>query len=135
MRRTRVRAHRRRTKSGRTVGVREHERRLADRGWLEEGKGYVLRDDGRLLVKVVPASSLDSSCWVVQLQGIGACEGCELLGSPECGASPLVREEHEKRWPERLKSKSKFKGRGQRRRKPGEQKSRISKSRTCPNKG
>lgn len=48
---------------------------------------------GRLVkvnVKTVKQAELSSECWVVQFEGLSACETCELRDTEECGG-PSIR--------------------------------------------
>lgn len=39
--------------------------------------------------KTIDQSSLSSECWIVQFEGLAACETCELKDTAECGGSAI----------------------------------------------
>lgn len=40
-------------------------------------------------VYLVEQDKLTSDCWMIQIQGIEACRGCEFLGKKECGGKAI----------------------------------------------
>lgn len=39
--------------------------------------------------RVIDQSKLTSDCWLIQLDGLSACETCELLNTPNCGGQAI----------------------------------------------
>ena len=50
--------------------------------------------DGELVptfTKVVNQAELTADCWMIQFQGLGACESCEFLDTPDCGGKGILK--------------------------------------------
>lgn len=39
--------------------------------------------------KLIKQDELTSECWLIQFEGLDACEGCEALDTPECGGQEI----------------------------------------------
>jgi len=48
--------------------------------------------DGKITnTKVIDQSKLTSDCWLVQFNGLAACETCEVKGTKECGGGETLK--------------------------------------------
>lgn len=43
------------------------------------------------LIKEINQSELTSECWLIQMQGLYACESCDLLNTEECGGQEILK--------------------------------------------
>lgn len=52
-------------------------------------------ENGRIVTtdtRVIDQSTLTADCWLIQFEGLAACESCKMSGTPECGGGDtLVR--------------------------------------------
>ena len=58
---------------------------LYAKGAVENGR-LVLKDE-----KVIDQSTLTADCWLVQFDGLKACETCELKGKRDCGGGETLK--------------------------------------------
>lgn len=42
-----------------------------------------------IIEKEIPQNTLSAECWLVQINGLEACEDCELLNTEECGGQEI----------------------------------------------
>jgi len=57
---------------------------------MEYGKAVI--ENGRLVVtetKTINQANLSSECWMVQFNGLTACESCEYLDTEDCGGKEI----------------------------------------------
>ncbi len=47
-------------------------------------------------VKEINQSTLTSDCWLVQFNGLAACESCEIKNTGECGGGETLKRMQEK---------------------------------------
>jgi hypothetical protein len=47
----------------------------------------------------VNQAELTSDCWLIQIQGLEACENCELKGTPDCGGKNIIKRIGEGKYP------------------------------------
>ena len=50
--------------------------------------------DGKLVVtesKVIDQNKLTSECWLIQFNGLDACNDCEFLNTEDCGGKRIRR--------------------------------------------
>jgi hypothetical protein len=55
-------------------------------------EGYL--ENGELKFKnevEIDQSKLNSDCWLIQFQGLNACEKCEYKGTDECGGGETLK--------------------------------------------
>lgn len=48
--------------------------------------------NGKIVItesKQVDQSTLTAECWIVQIEGLGACEKCEFKDTEECGGKEI----------------------------------------------
>ena len=51
-------------------------------------------ENGRLVItesKVINQSKLTSDCWLIQFDGLAACENCSVKNTRECGGQAIRR--------------------------------------------
>ena len=42
-------------------------------------------------VKQIKQTDLTGECWMIQFEGVRACEDCEAKGTEECGGKNIIR--------------------------------------------
>lgn len=47
----------------------------------------------------VNQAELTSDCWLIQIQGIEACEECEYKGTSDCGGKDIIKRIAEGKYP------------------------------------
>lgn len=48
-------------------------------------------ENGRLVIDSTKEMSLTDDCWLIQFNGLSACEFCELMGTGECGGGETLK--------------------------------------------
>lgn len=56
---------------------------LYQKATIENGQMKILE------TKVIDQSKLTSDCWIIQIQGLGACKKCQYNGTQECGGKNI----------------------------------------------
>lgn len=52
---------------------------------------YVRRNDNMIVyTSEIDQSDLTNECWLVQFEGVSACEDCDVKGTPECGGANII---------------------------------------------
>jgi hypothetical protein len=52
-------------------------------------------ENGQLVIteiKVIDQSKLTNDCWLIQFDGLLACETCEVKDTPECGSQAIRKQ-------------------------------------------
>ena len=52
-------------------------------------------ENGQIVItesKEIKQSELISDCWLIQFNGLSACENCELLDTPDCGGQAIRKQ-------------------------------------------
>lgn len=42
-------------------------------------------------IRTVPQDKMTSECWLIQFNGLKACESCEVKGKKSCGGKNIVK--------------------------------------------
>lgn len=51
-------------------------------------------ENGQMVItesKVIDQSKLTSDCWLIQFDGLSACETCEAKDTPDCGGGEILK--------------------------------------------